>query len=72
MSPSQTFIWTAVPNNIASDAAGNSFLRLSVFVTPRLATAGRLSDYPDLLDWPSTINGMNFTVGFLGGPVIGP
>ena len=72
MSASQTFIWTAVPNNITSDAAGNSFLRLSVFVTPRLATAGRLSDYPDLLDWPSTINGMNFTVGFLGGPVIGP
>lgn len=69
----QTLIWTALPNGIvpASGSEG-AYLRLSVFVSMRLdRTASdpptlRLSNFPDLQDWPAKVAGLTFTVRLEG------
>lgn len=63
--PIQVVMWTALPNGISGNV-----LSLSVFVSPQLnpTTVGPngwapLSDFPDFVDWPSTISSSP------GGPV---
>ncbi len=53
----QTITWTALPNGTAS-VRGETRLRLSVFVSPRLQSdtaSAPLSLFPDFLDWPETL-----------------
>jgi len=65
----QNIMWTALPNGMTP--TGNR-LRLSVLVSPRLVTDngvdGTLVQFPDFLDWPSTVAGLRFRVEFQGGP----
>jgi len=66
----QTIMWTALPNGmITASPEGGARLRLSVFVSPRLQTneglpRPRLSQFPDLLDWPAKVAQMSFEVQF--------
>ena len=65
-----TIMWTALPNGFTAD--GNK-LKLSILVSPRLATdglTGTLAQFPDFLDWPATVAGLTFRVEFQGGPTI--
>lgn len=61
----QTLIFTALPNGIEGD-----FLRLSVYIAPRLWTQDRaprklsLDQFPDFLDFPKQVADMTFTVEF--------
>lgn len=64
----QTLIWTALPNGIRN----GRFLQLSTVLTPRL-TSTRIKptlemDFPDLVNWPETVTGMEFRVQFANGP----
>ncbi len=66
---SESVILTALPNGV--DESGDS-LRVTVFVTPRLATngAGPLplagGDFPAFADWPATLAQMVFGIEFDG------
>jgi len=70
---SQTLIWTALPNG----RYNSDFLKLSVFLSPRLTTdeggaAPELSLFPDFVNWPATIAAapggpIAFSVAFNGG-----
>ena len=55
----QTIIWTALPNGIATTEGGDVIARLSVYVSFRLeanASEGdTLSVYPDILFWTTTL-----------------
>ncbi|HVF14562.1 MAG TPA: hypothetical protein VM942_08180, partial [Acidimicrobiales bacterium] len=70
--PRQTFIWTALPNGTKQllPSSLEVGLTLSVFVTPRLQhSVGEtrpltLADFPDLHNWPETVNQMQFLVTF--------
>src|SRR5687768_5120633 len=80
MASRQNIIWTAVPSGSFTDEAGQRFLRLSVFVSPRLSTlfmppqpapaSMRLRDYRDFLDWPATVRQVRFSVVFRDGPLV--
>jgi hypothetical protein len=53
----QTVMWTALPNGATGDLADRR-LRLSVFVSPRLAGDGpgaTLAQFPDFLVWPQRL-----------------
>src|SRR4051812_2784408 len=63
-----TVKWVLLPNGMSAD--GQSLL-FSAYAALALAgdDAGgppRLVDYPDLLDWPATVAGMDFGVEFDG------
>lgn len=63
----QTVLWTALPNGIekVDDASGGVFLKLSVFVSPRLWTNENpktLGLFKDFIDWPA--NEISFSVQF--------
>lgn len=72
----QEVMWTALPKGvIGPDEEGTKRLRLSVFVSPRLQTNEGLprpilSQFPDFLDWPATVEGMEFSVQFAGRPPV--
>lgn len=72
----QEIMWTALPNGvIGSDQAGGKRLRLSVFISPRLQTneglpRPTLSQFPDFLDWPATVDAIGFSVKFAGRPPV--
>ena len=66
----QQLIWTVLPTRVTSD---HGTLKFSVFVSPRLtpdANEQNLGDFPDFLDWPSTLGQMAFTLVIEGGPTI--
>ena len=69
----QTIVCTALPNGRATDGA----LLLSVHIGPRLwssDTSARklpLLQFPDLLAWPVTLTGANWSVTFDGQPSVG-
>src|SRR4051794_21020139 len=58
MSFSQQVIWTAIPNGLT--AGGD--LRLTAYVSPRLMSSSAaiqdLSNWPDWVDWPTTLAGI--------------
>lgn len=53
---SQLVTWTLLPNGLTDDGQ----LSASVFIAPRLRPdpAATLSDFPDFLDWPATLQGL--------------
>jgi hypothetical protein len=60
---SQTVLWTALPDGVDADDPGT--LRLSVLVSPRLATGGDpavLGDFEDFVDWPGRLRSARFAV----------
>ena len=67
----QNIMWTALPNGLS--AAGDH-LKLSVLVSPRLITnsggSGTLAEFPDFIDWPTTVSKLHFRVEFQGGPAL--
>ena len=68
----ETIIWTALPNGNTEPGGAGGKLRLSVYVAPRLSAAGTqtLAQFPHFLDWPETLRGVTFEVGFAGGPTL--
>src|SRR5260370_705901 len=66
----QTIMWTTLPNGL--NPAGDR-LKLSVLVSPRLITnsgaSGTLAEFPDFVDWPTSVSKLRFKVEFQGGPV---
>ncbi len=72
--PSQTIIWTALPNGLDGLPDGRKILKLSVFVAPRLratpAEGETLKLWPDFLDWPARMQTASFKVQFAGGPTL--
>ena len=65
----RNIMWTTLPNGF--NTAGDH-LRLSVYISPRLITNngvdGTLAEFPDLLDWPSTLGPLQYSVQIQGGP----
>ena len=64
--PTQTVIWTALPNGLKGEGA-SSVLKLSVMVSPRLgfdggATTGTLGSFPEFLDWPERLRTPHFGI----------
>lgn len=74
--PVEEIVWTALPNGVRIDTnGGKSYLKLSVFVAPRLRVANtplepRLSSFPNFLDWPARIKAMEFDVQFGSKPKV--
>jgi hypothetical protein len=71
--PSESIIWTALPNGIHED--GN-FLRVTVFVTPRLSADGgslplTAGTFPAFADWPAALADVKFAIDFDGAGAIG-
>lgn len=67
----QKIIWTVLPNGYSPDDPTK--LRLSVFVSPRLATTSGsplLGLFDDFLDWPAALNEMSFAVQFSAGVAV--
>jgi len=57
--PSQTLVFVVLPNGVAPQKK----LRVSVYLTPRLANGATLSQFKDFLDWPGLIKqGLSFTL----------
>src|SRR5918999_818881 len=68
--PNHTVTWTALPNGIRP-ASGDSRPKLafSVHVAPRLRTDGadgKLADFDDWLNWPTTLAGIRFGLAVPG------
>lgn len=75
---SQQIIWTSLPNGVITKVVGDpmddqpdqtrTFLRLSVFVAPRLRTDDGsdsfVRSFPDFHDWPLTLSQYAFKVHF--------
>lgn len=59
----QSFLWTILPNGLT---LREKALRVSVMISPRLESGGsaQLSDFPDWLDWPATLAGAKFSIGY--------
>lgn len=73
--PMEEIVWTALPNGISKGAGEKSYLKLSVFVAPRLRVADaalqpRLASFADFLDWPARARALEFDVQFGNGPKI--
>lgn len=67
MADSQRILWTAVPNGVVKDGAGDvTHLEVVAVVNPRLITTtashDELSFFPDWVDWPATVNDPNFSL----------
>ena len=64
---SESAILTALPNGVDENG---EFLRVTVFVTPRLSTGGPdqvpLGDFPAFADWPATLAQTVFGIEFDG------
>lgn len=60
----QTLTFVLLPNGTAPQKK----LRLSVFVTPRLAAGATLADFPEILHWPERVSnhGLTFEVSCAG------
>ena len=66
--PTQRIVWTALPQGPANGPAGH--LSLGVFVAPQLTDATSLDAFPDLLDWPTKLKTLKFTVTVTGTPPV--
>lgn len=71
----QTIVWTALPHRLAGPPDPGAELRLSAFVAPRLWTDDgtpkmQLAQFPDFVDWPSTISAATYQVAFENGPTL--
>jgi hypothetical protein len=71
---SQTFTWTVLPAGHSAPADEDGTLLVSVHVAPRLVTdeglpVPTLGQFPDLVDWPSTVQRIEWTVDLGGQPV---
>lgn len=73
MTRAQTLVWTALPNGFRTDkTTGKQYLKLSVFLSPRLessSSTGTLGEFPDFFSgdgaattWADTVNSLSFTV----------
>jgi len=72
--PSGEIVLTALPHGIRKEGS-KRFLRLSVHVAPQLKVSGSVFDptlarFPEFLDWPAQVKGMQFTVEFAGGSAV--
>jgi len=64
----QTLLFTALPNGVASDGR----LRVSLLLSPRLdpqSSTGSLAQFPDFTDWPATLAQATFRLRFGVGEV---
>lgn len=70
---SQQIMWTIIPRGF--NEAG-THLRCSLVVSPRLRSTDtlmkQLSQYPDWLDWPQTLQNVSISIRFSNGTVIDP
>jgi hypothetical protein len=64
---SQSLIAVVLPAGVEPDGS----LRASIYLTPRLSGAQRLSDFPDWMDWTSLVrqHGLGFVLSCGGGTV---
>lgn len=71
--PSQELQWMAVPYDV-EQRDSKTFLKVAVCVTPRLQDVNtndnKLSDYPEWVDWPATLNNVGIGLEVQGQPVI--
>lgn len=72
--PSGEIVLTALPYGVRRKGT-KRFLRLSVHVAPQLKVSKSLFDptltsFPEFLDWPAQVKGMQFSVEFAGGPTV--
>jgi len=72
---SQEFQWTAIPFDVEKQD-GEVVLSVAIMVMPKLQDAttddNKLSEYPDMLDWPGTLNNITVSLEFDSGDVVGP
>jgi hypothetical protein len=75
--PIQEIVWTALPNGVRKEtrSGGKSYLRLSVFVAPRLCIRNtpiepHLASFPDFMDWPARAKAIEFDVQFGSKPKV--
>ena len=68
----ETIIWTALPDGNTGPNGPGGKLRLSVYVAPRLSAGGSstLAQFPQFLDWPKTLHGVEFEARFAAGPTL--
>lgn len=57
--PSETISIVTLPNGFT---ANNQALRLSLYITPRLSGAAKLTSFPDFLNWPHTLKAAGLKV----------
>jgi len=66
---SQEFQWTAVPYDVEK-RDGETVLSVAIAVLPKLqdstSAPAKLGDYPDMIDWPTTLNTIRFTIDIDG------
>ncbi|MDZ4744666.1 MAG: hypothetical protein SGJ05_01540 [bacterium] len=72
---SQEFQWTPIPFDVEKQG-DDTLLSVAIMVMPKLQDAttddNKLSEYPDMLDWPSTLNNITVTLEFDSGDAVGP
>lgn len=72
---SQEFQWTAIPFDVEKQD-GEVVLSVAIMVMPKLQDAttddNKLSEYPDLLDWPTTLSNITVSLEFDSGDAVGP
>lgn len=67
MNPKQTIVWTALPNGINEQGRA----KLSVLVSPRLEGRRQVSGlqvFPDFVNWPESVQGIEFIASIDGYP----
>ena len=68
MSIRESFEWVTLPAGIGDDRSGETVCRVSVFVAPQVTLVDEpnrrltLGELEDLLDWPQTIVGIEFSL----------
>lgn len=63
-------LWTGLPQG-TYERDGRKLAQVAAFASVRLRsqTGNALSEFPEFLDWPAVVNGMEFSVDFGGGHV---
>jgi hypothetical protein len=66
-----TVMWTALPQG-TFERGGQKFAKVAAFVSIRLRsqTTSILSAFPEFLDWPAVLEGMDWAVDFGGGQLV--
>lgn len=71
--PPQKILWTLLPNGVRKEGE-KRFLRMSVFISPRLGEQGKdaytLEQFPLFVDWPARLKQATFGVAFDNGPTL--
>ena len=67
----QTIMWTALPHGFAEGHVGltsSGKLRITAYISPQLISSTPvLSQFPDFVHWPHTVQGLHFKVQFGNG-----